>query len=288
MIINKLYFPDKLLSITTHNKHVIVSTANGQIYRINEPYNTADKTLIYSNASPVSCVKWWNGHLIFGDWNGCVRKMKYNCSCKTCDIVMENSNCELSLDDAIIKCLAVFNEEVFISIDTFLIVLDTDLNIKNKINLDNRILCFSIINNELYMGMSVPSILVYKDGIVRSLYTGHTSSVLCICECKKESDNNTTTMLITASADKTLMKDNVIVYSGDEWIRVCLDDYFTDGNTVREKDRLLYEHKGYVVGLERNEKYLFSIGLDCCLIIYGSEKVLEEYEDEIARLNDEY
>ncbi|ELQ75620.1 putative WD40/YVTN repeat-like-containing domain, WD40 repeat-like-containing domain protein [Trachipleistophora hominis] len=196
------------------------------------------------------------------------------------------------IKNAIIKSMKIFNGNVYVGINQKLIIMDKNLQVKTRINLNNKILCFAVINDQLYMGMSIPSILRFNNGKIEEIPTAHQSSILCI-----STDENGD--IVTSSADKTLMVNNRVVYTGAEWIRVCLCLYFTDGNAVKKRtgkdSSTLFVHEGYVVGLQQNEEWLFSIGLDRCLTAFRKDGKMKmdvlgdwDEEEEIKRLNDEF
>lgn len=335
---NKIFFNDKPLCLSKLDENrLLVSTADGKIYAIEPPYT--NKKLIFSGLSPISCVEYENGKIFFGDWNGNVCKMsvdvreystdkKYHenmgissstgmrvdASLPTNMELEESTGKEtafqhqgdetetdyreikqmksICLGNAIIKCMKIFNGGIYVSIDRNLIIMDFDLQIRTKMNMNNKILCLAIMNDQLYMGMSVPSIQRFDNGTINEIATHHQSSILCI-----STDENGDVM--TSSADKTLMVKNRTLYTGTEWIRVCLGSYFTDGNLVKKRTgstiTTLFVHGGYVVGLQESKDRLFSIGLDCCLAVVEKDESKKmdvacdwDEEEEIRRLNEEF
>lgn len=247
---------NKPLFLTQYNEEIFIGDARGRVLRLSRPFFNPECLAVVPG--PVSTIFFANGNLIYGTWDG----------------ILYSKDKEVKLGEKPIKCGCFFNEKIYVSIGTRLIVLDTALRILEQMELKAKVFCMNIFSGKLYLGMSDGSVCTLCDSFSQEQHSDHSMSVLCI---KDE---------LTGSTDCTIRKNGKITFEGNGWIRNILsEESFSCGNTVFIDSKAAYSHEDEVTGMTKVGNTIISIGLDYCYKIFEKEIALTlEEEEELLKM----
>lgn len=250
---------NKLLCMEVLGENLYLGDAGGVIHLAKYPF-TIPVRLITTSA-PVSSIAFLNGEIFYGTWDGCINSI--------------NSKKKLGIDP--IKCIKVYKERLFVSVDKYVFVLDKNLSILEEIRTPYKVLCMDKHDGKLWFGLGTGMLAAYTNRYESEEKTGHETNILAIRNG------------ITGSADGTMRRGEEVLYSGKGWIRSIFDEtLFSAGRSVYENGKILYDHQADVMDAIRICNKIISIGLDRCYKIYDKGGFTDEKEeDEILRLLNE-
>lgn len=263
MVVAKYKLPSKLLTIICNNHTIYIGSFTGQIYIQNSPSYTP-KEFIKLN-EPVSSLDIFMDSLVIGTWSG---------------NLYQNKNLKLNLGRYIIKAIKSFEDKLFVSHDSFVFILNNNFEIQKKIDLKCKILCFYIFQNNLLCGTNNNQLIKFERENALSPLTIETKHLTSILDIDSDGDQ-----LITCSADKTIRKNDICVYEGNNWIYSVTKNAFGDGKNLFINNKLVFKHSDMISGIVETENKIISIGLDGVVAIYSENmECTAEEEEEIRNL----
>lgn len=247
---------NKPLCMVENNGTVYIGDARGNILEMQKPFVKINP--IISAPGPISAICFHNEKLFYGTWDG---------------IVYEDKK-QVKLGTNQIKCICVFAEKLFVSVDRRLVVLDERLNTIEDIDVGNKIYCMEVRNEKVYFGMDMGIISSYDDRYKDTGKLVHEKTVLCM-------KNG-----FSGSCDCTIKNENKTIFTGSSWTRSIYNNLlFSCGKDVIENGAVVYKHDDDVVGILKIDGKVISIGLDFSIkILEDKFEIDEEEEKELMEL----
>lgn len=272
-MLRKIKLNNKPLSIENVNDNVYFGDSRGYIYKVTYPFQTVER--VFDVDSPISSLFWYNNLMFYGTWDGEVGMT---------DLKTKKS---IQITRDIVKCMTIYEQHIFVSIDHVVYILDLELNLVDKLEVPHKVLCFYKDEEACLVGMAVPFLgELIKEGdkfkIVNLVRSDHDTSILSIYKD-----------LVGSSDGKITKSGSDVIFSSTGWIRsIYAEDLFSCGMKVIEKKNMSYEeiyaHEDEVMGVVRVKGKILSIGLDCSLCIFEEEELLDDELREIEELNKLY
>lgn len=245
---------NKPLTMVYNDKCLYIGDAGGIIYQLKPPFRHLKEIMKFE--VPISVIIFLNDEICCGGWDGC--------------IYYQEKSIKLGKDP--IKCMIVYRELLYVSVDKTLKVLDFKLNCIEDYKTESKILCMEIHENQLILGLSTGFISTYTDKYIPARKSSHETSILSM---KGE---------LTGSADGTLRKGEEVLFQNKKWIRsIWNKNLFSAGNDVYYNDCLIYSHQDEVMMVIMIDESIISIGLDYCYKIYSDFLINKHEEDEIMK-----
>lgn len=259
-MIKKIQLPNKPLCMCKHNNKIYIGDAHGQVLMIEQPY--LHPKILLTLPAPVSSIVFISDIIYFGTWDGEVYSFSDN--------LLKN----IKLGKNPVKCMIVFDQKIFVSVDTKLIVLGKDLNILEKYDTEYKISCMDVHKDTVIFGLMTGMISKYNNGYISGYKSKHDTNILSIYKN------------LTGSSDNTLRNELNILFSGSGWIRSIFDEnLFSSGKDVILERNILYSHEDEVMQVLKIDNKIISIGLDYSYIIFSKDTLIsEEEENEILDL----
>ncbi|EPR78911.1 hypothetical protein SLOPH_1865 [Spraguea lophii 42_110] len=242
---------NKPLSIYSSGEDVYIGDFMGNLYLLKNGLK-----IIYVIDQPISSIVVDNGDIYYSTWKGEIYK----------------NNEKIKIGDDIIKNINFYKNELYAFIGDYMIILE-NMKIKKKINLDSKVLCSMVNNDILYLGFSIPKICSYNNFEITDIETFHEAGILHL---------NYNDGLITSSADKSIRKNNNIIYKSDVWCRGTLNNLIWEDKRILKEGEVIIEHSDIIQGVVKVKDRIISIGLDCMIKIY--KELDEELPDILAEL----
>ncbi|KAM0681239.1 hypothetical protein GINT2_000437 [Glugoides intestinalis] len=244
---------NKPLCIVENNGIIYVGDARGNILEIKKPFIKISP--IVSAPGPISAICFHNRKLFYGTWDG---------------IVYEDKK-QMKLGINQIKCICVFEQKLFVSVDRRLVILDENLNTIEDIEVGNKIHCMDVSDGKIHFGMDMGIVSSYSDRYQATGRNVHEKTVLCMkngvsgsCDCKIKENKNKT------------------IFIGSSWTRAIHNHVlFSCGKDVIENGNVLYKHDDDVVGILKIDEKIISIGLDFSIKILESKFEIDEEEEKM-------
>lgn len=256
-MLRNISIPYKPLCMIQKDNIIYIGDARGNILILNSPYY--QYKMISLADSPISAIFNHDG-LYYGTWDGIVGFGERN----------------IKIGKNMIKAIYVYKDNLFASVDNNLVILDLQLNIIKEFNLPHKIHCIDRIDEKIVFGMSCGFISSFESSLEDIRMSAHESTILSI-------KGN-----ITGSTDGTI-RDNIgLINKTSGWIRSIYDKtLYSSGCDVIMEGNIIYKHEDEITGICKIEDLVISIGLDCCIKIYGSQKFSDAEEEELLNLLNE-
>lgn len=253
-MLQSVRLPNKPLCMIENSGQIYIGDARGNVLGIEFPYTSL--RLVKSHSAPVSAICFYKNRMICGTWDGTV-----------CD-----DKLEIKLGKDPVKCMAVFEDRIFVSIDKQLILIDENMNVVEKYDTFNKIYSMDVFSGRIYFGMGTGMMAIYSNKYEEYRST-HESSILCI-------KGN-----LTGSSDCTVRDNENVIYSGSGWIRsIWNHNLFVSGKEIIENMIPIYSHDDEAMCVIKIQDTILSIGLDFCLKVFNKELNIDK--DEEQRLMD--
>ncbi|KAM0686857.1 hypothetical protein COBT_001911, partial [Conglomerata obtusa] len=134
MAVTKINLHNKILSITSLNNILYISTFTGHLFTLPKPYTTPK--IAFKLSEPISAII--PGSVIYtGTWNG---------------NIYANTTKIHSFGCSIIKAMCSYKNKIYISSDTRLYVTTSRCEIEKVIEVGYKILCMGVVSDSLYFG----------------------------------------------------------------------------------------------------------------------------------------
>lgn len=245
----------KLLCMSKNNNKLFIGDAGGNIVEFCINTQVPKKFLSYE--SPISCIFFLGTTLYFGAWDGCI----------------SDGQKKIKVGNNMIKCGIVFENKIFVSVDTKLVILSPSLDILSSIETKFKVFCMSVYNNTLQLGHSSGFLSTFEESGINLSKSVHDTSIIVLKDG------------LSGSQDCTVAKNFNIIYKGSGWIRSIVDEtLFSCGRDIIKNNFLLYSHADEITGVERIDNSIVSIGLDRCIKIHEDKFIMnKDEEDDIMK-----
>lgn len=256
MQVKTVRIPNKPLCFTVQSGTIYMGDARGEIYKISENYMKAE--LLITTDSPVSAILMVQNKIYYGTWKG----------------VVCNGNIKKKLGTNMIKCMAIWNNQLFVSVDLKLYKLDLSLNIIESYDLPCKIYSAECSKTKILFGMGHGNMSSYSDKYEPARKSNHNGSIIAL-------KNG-----LSGDTYGELRKNGELIYSGKNWIRsINSEKLFSSGHDIIKDGKLLYSHHDDVVGVVMIGDIVISFGLDFCYKIWSENYLIsKEEEEELLRL----
>ncbi|KAM0679165.1 hypothetical protein BDAP_000031 [Binucleata daphniae] len=264
MAVTKINLHSKLLYVLSHNNAFYISSFSGQVCELSWPFNVP-KRIININ-EPISCFIINKDVIVSATWNGNIYK---------------NNSKILNLGNFIIKAMCMYQNKIYIAVDTYLYVLNAEnYKIERTIDCNYKILCMGVVCDVLYFGCGIPMLAKWDNGFSIVSRNEHCTSILAI--------SNLNNKIITGSADGTVRCNSKVIYKSEGWIRSLLNEYIADDKKLIKDEKVICTHDDYITGLARVNETVACIGLDGYVSIIGDIACSTAEEDEIESFMKNY
>lgn len=241
---------NKPLCAVLNDGMIYMGDARGFIYVISGPHSPPKKIL--ETPAPVSAIVCGNV-IYYGTWDGTV--------------YTEGKFKNLGKD--MIKCMTLWRNILFVSVDLKLFLLDLDLNIIEEHNTASKIYCSESFDNRIVFGMGHGYTSVYSECYESAKKYAHDGSIISM-----KND-------LSGDTYGKLKKGNSVLYCSEAWIRSIWDEtLFSSGKDVVRDGKVLYSHTDEITGVIKMDGIIYSFGLDYCYKIYSEGIILNEQEEE--------
>jgi hypothetical protein len=269
-MLRRIPFNNKLLSLEQAGDSIYIGDSRGCIYKMDYPFCNSIK--VHNVSSPISSLLWHKNRLFFANWDGEVGFTDFKIS-KSVSLVRN-----------IVKCMTIFRDHIFVSIDHIIYILDLELKTKGRLEPPHKVLSFFPTENKCLVVMSVPFLGEIVQNVVGDFVlinvksSKHDTAILSI---HKD---------LTGSSDGKIMRGDNIIYSSSGWINSIFSEYlFSCGRSIILKNengfKEIYAHKDDVMKVLRIKNKIISIGLDYTVCVWEEEMITEEELKEIEELN---
>lgn len=229
---------------------IYIGDARGLIYEIDESLMCFNHLTTVSG--PVSAIAFLREKLFCGTWDGTVVQ----------------GNREVKLGQDPIKCICVFRDRLFVSVDKKLVVLSDNLEVLENYETTNKIFCMDPRDCAIYFGLGTGAIASYTDCYENEHNSEHNSTILSMRNG------------LSGCTAGELRKNGNVMFTYKGWIRSVWDaDLFSCGRNVFIKGKLAYSHDDDVMAVIRHQKAIISIGLDYTYKIYEDIASMTDAEE---------
>lgn len=243
--------PNKPLCMVENDRVLYIGDARGNIFTISLPEIFIEQKI--SAKGPISAICFHEDRLFYGTWDG----------------ILYCGNKEIKLGRDPVKCICTHKDRILASVDTYLLVLDLDLNIVERHEVESKIHSMGLWNNTVYLGNGLGEISIYENEYQKDSEKIHDKTILCIRKS------------LTGSADGTVKNKKETIFKGISWIRSIYDEnLFSSGKDVIKDGKILYSHEDDVMNVTQIGDLIVSIGLDYCLKIFSKNILMNEEEEK--------